>query len=146
MKTTDELLIDCLAMMATTHRLNREIKHITDLVGKMRREFFLHQPIGKLEFKEREILETREGYNIHLVRYEDSLGNSCLATEGYYENGDLALKNFYFGFAVYHMVQELNYQGCTQLPGRFLRLLDRHPKFLSYINEEFRLLRNDLEC
>lgn len=146
MTTKDEMLIGALEMTATTHRLTREIKHITDLVGRMRREFFLHQPIGNLELKEREILHIGEGCTIHLVRYEDSVGNSCIATEGYCSDGELALKNFYFGFAVYHMVQCLNYQGFTQLPDRFLRLLDRHPKFLGFINEEFRLLSNDNEC
>lgn len=143
---TDDILIEDAIMRATNLMLTREIDHIKDLVSRMREEFRFHRPVGKLVEVGREFIKYDEGESIggsiHLVRYEDDRGNSFLGTEGYAEDGSIVLRSFFFGFAVYNLVKYWNYYGKKKPPDNFLKLLDRHPKFLGFILEEFSLLQN----
>lgn len=59
---------------------------------------------------------------------------------GFTPEGDIAPKLFYFGYAVFFLVEELSRQGFTSLPERFLELFGQNPKFFWYVLKEFQRL------
>ncbi|MEG3994736.1 MULTISPECIES: hypothetical protein [unclassified Microcoleus] len=118
-------------------RLRQQLDHMNDLTREMYYEFRLDRPNGKLKENNRESLELSAGGILYVVQYLDTKGNSFVSTEGFTPEGDIAPKLFYFGYAVFFLVEELTRQGFTCLPDRFLKLLSRNHKFLRYVLKEF---------
>ncbi|MEG5175590.1 hypothetical protein [Microcoleus sp. B3-D7] len=107
------------------------------LTREMYYDFRLDRPNGKLKENKRESLELSAGGTLYVVQYLDTKGNSFISTEGFTPEGDIAPKLFYFGYAVFFLVEELTRQGFTCLPDKFLELLSRNQKFLRYVLKEF---------
>ena len=139
-----DLLINHLRLQAENKRLNQQIEQIKNLAIEMFTEFKLDgvpprelRPNGTLTEKSREFIALNGGGSLYFVQYVDRTGKSYISTEGFTPDGDIAPKLFYFGFAVFFLVEELTRQGFSGLPNRFLKLFDRNPKFLGYIVKEF---------
>ncbi|MEG4850879.1 hypothetical protein QUB10_08205 [Microcoleus sp. B5-D4] len=132
-----ELLIQNLQIKAENLRLAQQLEHIKNLTREMYYDFRLSRPNGNLKENKRESLELSAGGTLYVVQYLDNKANSFISTEGFTPEGDIAPKLFYFGYAVFSLVEELTRQGFTCLPERFLEILNRNPKFLRYVLKEF---------
>ena len=132
-----DLLIECLQLQTENRRLNQQLQQMKNLTIEMFAEFKYHRPNGTLTEESRESIRLNAGGTIYFVQYVDQTGKSYISTEGFTPEGDIAPKLFYFGFAVFFMVEELTRQGFSCLPDRFSKLFDRNPKFMSYIIKEF---------
>ena len=141
MSENTDLLIENLKLQAENLRLRRQLDYMNNLAREMYYQFRFDRPNLPLKEKSREFLELSAGGTLYVVQYVDSQGKSFISTEGFTPEGDIAPKLFYFGYAVFFMVEELARQGFTSLPERFLKLLDQHPRFLCYINQEFQRVR-----
>lgn len=137
MSTHTDLLIENLQLQAENRRLKQRLEQMNNLVVEMLNEFKDHRPSGTLTEQSREMLELNGGGTLYLVQYIDRNGKSYISTEGLTAEGDIAPKLFYFGFAVFFMVEELTRQGFSCLPSRFSKLFDRNPKFMNYVIKEF---------
>lgn len=144
MSEPTDLLIECLQLRAENRRLNQQLEHMKNLSQEMFNEFRHDgvpprelRPNGTLTEKSREFIALNGGGSLYFVQYVDRTGKSYISTEGFTPDGDIAPKLFYFGFAVFFLVEELTRQGFSGLPNRFLKLFDGNPKFLSYIVKEF---------
>ncbi|MEG4838332.1 hypothetical protein [Microcoleus sp. B9-D4] len=131
------LLIENLQIKAENLRLTQQLDHMKNLTREMYYEFRLNRPNGNLRENNREPLDLNGGGVLYLVQYVDTKGNSFISTEGFTPEGDIAPKLFYFGYAVFFLVETLYQQGFTTLPDRFLRILSQNPKFLKYVLKEF---------
>jgi hypothetical protein len=132
-----DLLIEDLQLQAENRRLNEQLEQMKNLTIEMFTEFKDHRPNGTLAEQSRESIRLNAGGTIYFVQYVDRTGKSYISTEGFTPEGDIAPKLFYFGFAVFFLVEELTRQGFSCLPERFSKLFDRNPKFMSYIIKEF---------
>ena len=132
-----QLLIENLQIKAERLRLAQQLEHMKNLTKEMYYEFRLDRPNGNLRENNRESLELSAGGTLYVVQYLDTKGNSFISTEGFTPEGDIAPKLFYFGYAVFFLVETLSQQGFITLPDRFLRILSRNPKFLKYVLKEF---------
>src|SRR6476661_9900518 len=132
-----ELLIENLRVKAENLRLTQRLDQMNNLARAMYNDFKLDRPNGNLTENNRESLDLKGGGTIYLVQYLDRNGKSYISTEGVTPEGDIAPKLYYFGYAVFFMVEELVRQGFSGLPERFLKLLSRNPKFLKYVVKEF---------
>jgi hypothetical protein len=132
-----DLLIEDLQLQAENRRLNEQLEQMKNLTTEMFTEFKDHRPNGTLAEQSRESIRLNAGGTIYFVQYVDRTGKSYISTEGFTPEGDIAPKLFYFGFAVFFLVEELTRQGFSCLPERFSNLFDRNPKFMSYIIKEF---------
>lgn len=137
MSTHTDLLIENLQLQAENRRLKQRVEQMNNLVVEMLNEFKDHRPSGTLTEQSREMLELNGGGTLYLVQYIDRNGKSYISTEGFTPEGDIAPKLFYFGFAVFFLVEELTRQGFSCLPSRFSKLFDRNPKFMNYVVKEF---------
>ena len=137
MSTHTDLLIENLQLQAENRRLKQRVEQMNNLVVEMLNEFKDHRPSGTLTEQSREILELNGGGILYLVQYVDRNGKSYISTEGFTPEGDIAPKLYYFGYAVFFMVEELVRQGFSCLPSRFSKLFDRNPKFYHYVVKEF---------
>lgn len=137
MSTHTDLLIENLQLQAENRRLKQRVEQMNNLGVEMFNEFKDHRPSGTLTEQSREMLELHGGGTLYLVQYIDRNGKSYISTEGLTQEGDIAPKLFYFGFAVFFLVEELTRQGFSCLPSRFSKLFDRNPKFLNYVMKEF---------
>jgi hypothetical protein len=137
MSENTELLIENLKLQAENLRLRQQLDYMNNLAREMYYQFRFDRPNLPLKEKSRESLELSAGGTLYVVQYVDSQGKSFISTEGFTPEGDIAPKLFYFGYAVFFMVEELTRQGFTCLPDRFLELLSRNPKFLRYVLKEF---------
>ncbi|MEG4587247.1 hypothetical protein QUA54_18805 [Microcoleus sp. MOSTC5] len=122
---------------AESMRLAQQLEHMKNLTKEMYYEFRLDRPNGNLKENNRESLELIAGGTLYVVQYLDTKGNSFISTEGFTPEGDIAPRLFYFGYAVFFLVETLFQQGFATLPDRFLRILSRNPKFLKYVLKEF---------
>ncbi|MEG3933750.1 MULTISPECIES: hypothetical protein [unclassified Microcoleus] len=132
-----ELLIESLRVKAENLRLTERLEQMNYLARAMYNDFKLDQPHGNLTENNRESLELESGGTIYLVQYLDRNGKSYISTEGFTPEGDIAPKLYYFGYAVFFMVEELVRQEFNSLPERFSTLFDRNPKFMNYVVKEF---------
>ncbi|NQE38517.1 hypothetical protein [Microcoleus asticus] len=132
-----QLLVENLQIKAESMRLAQQLEHMKNLTKEMYYEFRLDRPNGNLKENNRESLELSAGRTLYVVQYLDTKGNSFISTEGFTSEGDIAPKLFYFGYAVFFLVETLFQQGFATLPDRFLRILSRNPKFLKYVLKEF---------
>ena len=132
-----ELLIENLRVKAENLRLTQRLDKMNNLARAMYNDFKLDRPNGNLTENNRESLDLKGGGTIYLVQYLDRNGKSYISTEGVTPEGDIAPKLYYFGYAVFFMVEELVRQGFSGLPERFLKLFDRNPKFMNYVVKEF---------
>ncbi|MEG4210443.1 hypothetical protein [Microcoleus sp. S13_B4] len=139
-----ELLIENLRVKAETMRVKAENLRLTQRLNQMNNlargmynDFKLDRPNGTLIENNRESLELKNGGTIYFVQYVDRTGKSYISTEGFTPEGDIAPKLYYFGYAVFFMVEELVGQGFSGLPDRFLKLFHQNPKFLKYVVKEF---------
>jgi|SRR6476661_4255101 len=137
MSENTELLIENLKLQAENLRLRRQLDYMNNLAREMYYQFRFDRPNLPLKEKNRESLELKGGGTLYMVQYVDTKGNSFISTEGFTPEGDIAPKLFYFGYAVFFLVEELTRQGFTCLPDRFLELLSRNQKFLRYVLKEF---------
>ena len=137
MSENTELLIENLKLQAENLRLKRQLDYMNNLAREMYYQFRFDRPNLPLKEKNRESLELKGGGTLYMVQYVDTKGNSFISTEGFTPEGDIAPKLFYFGYAVFFLVEELTRQGFTCLPDRFLELLSRNQKFLRYVLKEF---------
>jgi len=137
MPENTELLIENLKLQAENLRLRRQLDYMNNLAHEMYYQFRFDRPNLPLKEKNRESLELKGGGTLYMVQYVDTKGNSFISTEGFTPEGDIAPKLFYFGYAVFFLVEELTRQGFTCLPDRFLELLSRNQKFLRYVLKEF---------
>jgi hypothetical protein len=137
MPENTELLIENLKLQAENLRLSRQLDYMNNLAREMYYQFRFDRPNLPLKEKNRESLELKGGGTLYMVQYVDTKGNSFISTEGFTPEGDIAPKLFYFGYAVFFLVEELTRQGFTCLPDRFLELLSRNQKFLRYVLKEF---------
>jgi len=137
MPENTELLIENLKLQAENLRLRRQLDYMNNLAREMYYQFRFDRPNLPLKEKNRESLELEGGGTLYMVQYVDTKGNSFISTEGFTPEGDIAPKLFYFGYAVFFLVEELTRQGFTCLPDRFLELLSRNQKFLRYVLKEF---------
>ena len=137
MSENTELLIENLKLQAENLRLRRQLDYMNNLAREMYYQFHFDRPNLPLKEKNRESLELKDGGTLYVVQYVDTKGNSFISTEGFTPEGDIAPKLFYFGYAVFFLVEELTRQGFTCLPDRFLELLSRNQKFLRYVLKEF---------
>jgi hypothetical protein len=137
MSENTELLIENLKLQAENLRLRQQLDYMNNLAREMYYQFRFDRPNLPLKEKSRESLELSAGGTLYVVQYVDSQGKSFISTEGFTPEGDIAPKLFYFGYAVFFMVEELTRQGFTCLPDRFLELLSRNQKFLRYVLKEF---------
>lgn len=137
MSENTELLIENLKLQAENLRLRRQLDYMNNLAREMYYQFRFDRPNLPLKEKSRESLELKGGGTLYVVQYVDSQGKSFISTEGFTPEGDIAPKLFYFGYAVFFLVEELTRQGFTCLPDRFLELLSRNQKFLRYVLKEF---------
>ncbi len=137
MSENTELLIENLKLQAENLRLRRQLDYMNNLAREMYYQFHFDRPNLPLKEKSRESLELSAGGTLYVVQYVDSQGKSFISTEGFTPEGDIAPKLFYFGYAVFFLVEELTRQGFTCLPDRFLELLSRNQKFLRYVLKEF---------
>jgi len=137
MPENTELLIENLKLQAENLRLRRQLDYMNNLAREMYYQFRFDRPNLPLKEKNRESLELKDGGTLYVVQYVDTKGNSFISTEGFTPEGDIAPKLFYFGYAVFFLVEELTRQGFTCLPDRFLELLSRNQKFLRYVLKEF---------
>ncbi len=137
MSENTELLIENLKLQAENLRLRRQLDYMNNLAREMYYQFRFDRPNLPLKEKSRESLELSAGGTLYVVQYVDSQGKSFISTEGFTPEGDIAPKLFYFGYAVFFLVEELTRQGFTCLPDRFLELLSRNQKFLRYVLKEF---------
>ncbi len=137
MSKNTELLIEDLKLQAENLRLRRQLDYMNNLAREMYYQFRFDRPNLPLKEKNRESLELKDGGTLYMVQYVDKKGNSFISTEGFTPEGDIAPKLFYFGYAVFFLVEELTRQGFTCLPDRFLELLSRNQKFLRYVLKEF---------
>ncbi|MEG4496668.1 hypothetical protein QUB05_04660 [Microcoleus sp. F10-C6] len=137
MPENTELLIENLKLQAENLRLRRQLDYMNNLAREMYYQFRFDRPNLPLKEKNRESLELKGGGTLYMVQYVDTKGNSFISTEGFTPEGDIAPKLFYFGYAVFFLVEELTRQGFTCLPDRFLELLSRNQKFLRYVLKEF---------
>ena len=137
MSTHTDLLIENLQLQAENRRLKQRVEQMNNLVVEMLNEFKDHRSSGTLTEQSREILELNGGGILYLVQYVDRNGKSYISTEGFTPEGDIAPKLYYFGYAVFFMVEELVRQGFSCLPSRFSKLFDRNPKFYHYVVKEF---------
>ena len=132
-----DLLIENLQLKAENLRLTKQLEQMNSLAREMYYEFRFDRPNLPLKEKSRESLELKGGGTLYVVQYVDSQGKSFISTEGFTPEGDIAPKLFYFGYAVFFLIEELTRQGFTCLPHRFLELLSRNQKFLRYVLKEF---------
>ena len=132
-----DLLIECLQLEAENRRLNEQLEQMKNLTVEMFTEFKHHRPSGTLTEQSREFIQLNGGGSLYFVQYVDRNGKSYISTEGFTPEGDIAPKLFYFGFAVFFLVEELTRQGFSCLPSRFSKLFDRNPKFYHYVLKEF---------
>jgi len=132
-----DLLIENLQLKAENLRLTKQLEQMNSLAREMYYEFRFDRPNLPLKEKSRESLELKGGGTLYVVQYVDSQGKSFISTEGFTPEGDIAPKLFYFGYAVFFLIEELTRQGFTCLPDRFLELLSRNQKFLRYVLKEF---------
>lgn len=132
-----QIKADNLQIKAENLRLAQQLEHMNNLTKEMYYDFRLDRPNGNLRENNRESLELSAGGTLYVVQYLDTKGNSFISTEGFTPEGDIAPKLFYFGYAVFFLVEELTRQGFTCLPDRFLKLLSRNHKFLRYVLKEF---------
>ncbi len=137
MSENTELLIENLKLQAENLRLRQQLDYMNNLAREMYYQFRFDRPNLPLKEKSRESLELSAGGTLYVVQYVDSQGKSFISTEGFTPEGDIAPKLFYFGYAVFFMVEDLTRQGFTCLPDRFLELLSRNQKFLRYVLKEF---------
>ncbi|HEY9299897.1 MAG TPA: hypothetical protein VIQ31_26745 [Phormidium sp.] len=137
MSENTELLIENLKLQAENLRLRRQLDYMNNLAREMYYQFRFDRPNLPLKEKSRESLELKGGGTLYMVQYVDSQGKSFISTEGFTPEGDIAPKLFYFGYAVFFLIEELTRQGFTCLPDRFLELLSRNQKFLRYVLKEF---------
>ena len=137
MPENTELLIENLKLQAENLRFRRQLDYMNNLAREMYYQFRFDRPNLPLKEKNRESLELKGGGTLYMVQYVDTKGNSFISTEGFTPEGDIAPKLFYFGYAVFFLVEELTRQGFTCLPDRFLELLSRNQKFLRYVLKEF---------
>jgi len=137
MPENTELLIENLKLQAENLRLRQQLDYMNNLAREMYYQFRFERPNLPLKEKNRESLELKGGGTLYMVQYVDTKGNSFISTEGFTPEGDIAPKLFYFGYAVFFLVEELTRQGFTCLPDRFLELLSRNQKFLRYVLKEF---------
>jgi len=137
MSENTELLIENLKLQAENLRLRRQLDYMNNLAREMYYQFRFDRPNLPLKEKNRESLELKGGGTLYMVQYVDSQGKSFISTEGFTPEGDIAPKLFYFGYAVFFLIEELTRQGFTCLPDRFLELLSRNQKFLRYVLKEF---------
>jgi hypothetical protein len=137
MPENTELLIENLKLQAENLRLRRQLDYMNNLAREMYYQFRFDRPNLPLKEKNRESLELKGGGTLYMVQYVDSQGKSFISTEGFTPEGDIAPKLFYFGYAVFFLIEELTRQGFTCLPDRFLELLSRNQKFLRYVLKEF---------
>jgi hypothetical protein len=137
MSENTELLIENLKLQAENLRLRQQLDYMNNLAREMYYQFRFDRPNLPLKEKSRESLELSAGGTLYVVQYVDSQGKSFISTEGFTPEGDIAPKLFYFGYAVFFLVEELTRQGFTCLPDRFLELLSRNQKFLRYVLKEF---------
>jgi hypothetical protein len=137
MSENTELLIENLKLQAENLRLKRQLDYMNNLAREMYYQFRFDRPNLPLKEKNRESLELKGGGTLYMVQYVDSQGKSFISTEGFTPEGDIAPKLFYFGYAVFFLIEELTRQGFTCLPDRFLELLSRNQKFLRYVLKEF---------
>jgi hypothetical protein len=137
MPENTELLIENLKLQEENLRLKRQLDYMNNLAREMYYQFRFDRPNLPLKEKNRESLELKGGGTLYMVQYVDTKGNSFISTEGFTPEGDIAPKLFYFGYAVFFLVEELTRQGFTCLPERFLELLSRNQKFLRYVLKEF---------
>jgi len=117
-----ELLIENLRVKAENLRLTQRLDQMNNLARAMYNDFKLDRPNGNLTENNRESLDLKGGGTIYLVQYLDRNGKSYISTEGVTPEGDIAPKLYYFGYAVFFMVEELVRQGFSGLPERFLKL------------------------
>jgi len=132
-----DLLIENLQLKAENLRLTKQLEQMNSLAREMYYEFRFDRPNLPLKEKSRESLELKGSGTLYVVQYVDSQGKSFISTEGFTPEGDIAPKLFYFGYAVFFLIEELTRQGFTCLPDRFLELLSRNQKFLRYVLKEF---------
>lgn len=132
-----ELIIESLRVQAENLRLTKRLEQMNYLAKAMYQDFKLDRPNGTLTENNRESLELESGGTIYLVQYVNRNGKSYISTEGLTPEGDISPKLYYFGYAVFFMVEELVRQGFSGLPDRFLKLFDQNPKFLKYVVKEF---------
>ncbi|MEG4044576.1 hypothetical protein [Microcoleus sp. Pol17_C1] len=137
MSTHTDLLIENLQLQAENRRLKQRVEQMNNLVVEMLNEFKDHRPNGTLTEQSREFIQLNGGGSLYFVQYVDRNGKSYISTEGFTPEGDIAPKLFYFGFAVFFLVEELTRQGFSCLPSRFSKLFDRNPKFYHYVVKEF---------
>jgi len=137
MSENTELLIENLKLQAENLRLKQQLDYMNNLTREMYYQFRFDRPNLPLKEKSRESLKLNAGGTLYVVQYVDSQGKSFISTEGFTPEGDIAPKLFYFGYAVFFLVEELTRQGFTCLPDRFLELLSRNQKFLRYVLKEF---------
>ncbi|MEG4248744.1 hypothetical protein [Microcoleus sp. Pol10D4] len=136
-KYNTDLIIETLRIQAENLRLNNRLVEMNELGKSMYREFKLDRPNGSLTENNREFIELKSGGILYFVQYVDENEKSYISTEGLTAEGDIAPKLYYFGYAVFFMVEELVRQGFSGLPDRFLKLFDQNPKFLKYVVKEF---------
>ena len=146
MSENTELLIENLKLQAENLRLRRQLDYMNNLAREMYYQFRFDRPNLPLKEKSRESLELSGGGTLYVVQYVDSQGKSFISTEGFTPEGDIAPKLFYFGYAIFYLVETLTQQGFNWLPERFLKLFDRHPKLLVYISKEFETIINPTEA
>ena len=137
MSTHTDLLIENLQLQAENRRLKQRVEQMNNLVVEMLNEFKHHRPSGTLTEQSREFIQLNGGGSLYFVQYVDRNGKSYISTEGFTPEGDIAPKLYYFGYAVFFMVEELVRQGFSCLPSRFSKLFDRNPKFYHYVVKEF---------
>jgi len=128
-------LIENLKLQAENLRLRRQLDYMNNLAREMYYQFRFDRPNLFLKQKNRESLELKGGGTLYMVQYVDSQGKPFISTEGFTPEGDIAPKLFYFGYAIFYLVEALTQQGFNWLPGRFLKLLEQHPKLLAYISK-----------
>ncbi|MEG4533046.1 hypothetical protein [Microcoleus sp. D2_18a_D3] len=122
MSENTDLLIKCLQLQAENRRLNEQLKQMKNLTIEMFAEFKNHRANGILTENNRESIRLNAGGTIYFVQYVDRTGKSYISTEGFTPEGDIAPKLFYFGFAVFFMVEELTRQGFSCWSERFSKL------------------------
>jgi hypothetical protein len=134
------LKIEKESIKAETERLTKKLERMKALRVEMYDAFKHDRPIGTMQEVGRESLAFNcDGVRgtIHIVKYVDSSGTSFMYTEGFVENGDVAPKLFWLGYAVFFLTEWLVQLGFTSVPDRFVKLCDQNPKFLGFVVREF---------
>jgi hypothetical protein len=141
----ERLTIEKKSLKTEIERLTKQLEHMKALRIEMHNAFKHDRPIGTMKEVGRESLEFNcdgTGGTIHIVKYVDDSGTSFIYTEGFAENGDIAPKLFWLGYAVFFLAEWLGQLGFVSVPDRFVKLCEENPKFLGFVDREFQRIRD----